>query len=140
LSEIDAQPFCLSFRDVLVDPQLYQERSVTSPYLHVCRCLVQLMPTQPGADRAPRISSVVRKDGGVHLVDYFERLTRRCHRSSPALQWVVGSVEEDQWDSAPYGTHFPITKTINTGFGTDTHRHVYRLRIEWARTPTQRGA
>ncbi len=60
--------------------------------------------------------------------------------SSPTRQGIVASVEEDQRDLVPYGTHLAITETINTEFGTDTHRHVYRLRIEWARNPTQRGA
>jgi len=80
---------------------------------------------------------MVRKDGGVHLVDHFEGLMRWCQSSSPAPQGIVGSVEEDQRDLAPYGTHLAITETINTGFGTDTHRHVYWLRIEWALNPSQ---
>ncbi len=60
--------------------------------------------------------------------------------SSPALQGIVRSVEEDQRDVAPYGTHLAITEAIKSEYGTDTHGHVYRLRIEWALNPAQSGA
>jgi hypothetical protein len=36
----------------------------------------------------------------------------------------------------PYRTHLAIAETIDTGFETDTHRHVHRLGIQRALSPS----